>query len=158
MAIVECHRWMNTSIWEAAHQYLSSSPVGILSNRILNPVFFWVGNWPKELLHYRNMTEEQITAGSRRTPNPAYYRPFGPVITFLFLILETRAGAEGTIERPTVVWSADGTTLGSPLGSPIPTNVSEDAMFVLPSIIMDFWPSILNVATSKRMDNLHEYY
>ena len=63
MAIFESQRWMNTNIWEAAHQYLAK----LFQTRDFEQQdghlgFVWNGGCPKELHHYRNLAEEhQIT-------------------------------------------------------------------------------------------------
>jgi len=118
--------------------------------------FVWVGGWLKELQHIRNMTEGQITA---QVEEPSIGRS-ALLITFLFLILKTRAGAEGIIERPhcRMVRGWKNTRMSLRYAD---TNEQRGAMFVLASIVMEFWNFwsliLADVTTSQKMDNLHEY-
>jgi len=73
MAIFECQKWMNTNIWEAAHQYLSTwLQTGDFEQQDTHLSFVWIGGCPKELHHHWNMAEErQITIQIEEPQTPA---------------------------------------------------------------------------------------
>jgi len=73
MAIFDCQRWMNTNIWGATHQYISTWPwTWDVEQQDTHLSCFWIGACPKELHHYRNMTEEyQITIEIEEPQTPA---------------------------------------------------------------------------------------